>query len=439
MSAELIRRAAALIALGVVIVAGAAVVLGGGPTHTVSVTVPSADSVIEGQEVRAAGLKVGSVASMTPVDGGRAVRLGLEIGDEAWPLPRGSQVEIRFGGTISFDNRYILLTRAPGSRRPIPDGGTIPTKDATVPVEYDRLLETFNPRVRRDVKALLVNGGAASEQAAPDFRRSLREAPPALRQADAVTRDLIHDERALTTLVRSTDSVVEAVDTADPGLGRLVRGAAATFSAVAAEEEGLKSTLEVTPPTLAHTRATLRRADFTLGEAADLTDDLAPGVRELRRIAPPLNSLLRTVADVGPGARVVLRDVRRATPEINPLLARTTQLAPRISSVLGKSVTELKCLRPYTPEVAAFASVWGDFNSATDGKDKYVRANIQNIIPAAGNASPMSSGELAKTFPGLRFGFPRPPGAAAGQPWFLPECGIGVDTLNPFKDPEARP
>jgi len=38
----------------------------------------------------------------------------------------------------------------------------------------------------------------------------------------------------------------------------------------------------------------------------------------------------------------------------------------------------------------------------------------------------------------MTYGFPRPPGTDAGQPWFLPQCGAGPDALDPNKDPEAR-
>jgi hypothetical protein len=52
---------------------------------------------------------------------------------------------------------------------------------------------------------------------------------------------------------------------------------------------------------------------------------------------------------------------------------------------------------------------------------------------------PYASATAVKTFPGLRYAFPRPPGYNADQPWFLPECKAGRDALDPTKDPESRP
>jgi hypothetical protein len=51
---------------------------------------------------------------------------------------------------------------------------------------------------------------------------------------------------------------------------------------------------------------------------------------------------------------------------------------------------------------------------------------------------PYDSGTAAKLFPGLDYAFPRPPGYSAGQPWFLPKCGVTTDALDPSKDPESR-
>jgi ABC-type transporter Mla subunit MlaD len=232
--------------------------------------------------------------------------------------------------------------------------------------------------------------------------------------------------------------VANAVHTADPDLRRLLSGAASTFAAIAGEATALQATLERAPHTFTAVRGTLGRADRTLLAAADLTDRLAPGVEQVRKLAGPLNGVLGTVVNVGPDARSTLDSVRRATPQLNPLLARATQLMPQIGSIGAQTVTQMQCIRPYTPDIVAFFTNWGDFLSPTDGKDKYIRAGVQNLMPAGYNAIGANSGTIAKQFPGLRYAFPRPPGYNAGQPWFLPECGAGPDALDPSKDPEAR-
>jgi len=405
--------------------------------HRVSVVVPSATSVVKGQEVRAAGQAVGAVAGLEPVRGGRAVRIDFRIDDAAWPLPQGSTFELRWGGTISFNNRYFALVR-PRTGAPLADGAMLPASSTRVPVEFEQLLGTFTTEVRRDLRTLLRRGGVALDKAGPQLRRALDSAPAGAEVGQEIIQDLIADERALVTLVRSSDSVVDAVRSADPELRRLIQGAATTFTAVASEARGLQDTLERTPRTLVGARGTLARADRTLLGAADLTDALAPGVDELRSISSPLHRLLDTVVDVGPDARATLATARRSAPDVNGLLARATQLLPQIGSVARKANEQLDCIRPYTPEIAAFASTWGDFLSPSDSKDKYIRANIQQLLPAGHNVQTWNSGQLKTQFPGLEYGFPRPPGEVAGQPWHLPECGAGPNATDPYKDPEGE-
>lgn len=37
---------------------------------------------------------------------------------------------------------------------------------------------------------------------------------------------------------------------------------------------------------------------------------------------------------------------------------------------------------------------------------------------------------------GKSYAMPRPPGLSVGQPWFLPQCGAGPNSINPADDPE---
>jgi ABC-type transporter Mla subunit MlaD len=410
---------------------------GSGSGHAVFVTVPDATNVVVGQWVREGGQIVGHIGSITPVDAGRAVRLRLDVEDSAWPLPRGTAFSLRWGGTVSYDNRYVALTRGPRSGPPLPDKAKLGPSTFTVPVEFDRLLTAFTPAVRSDVRAMFQRGGDAFDAARAPLASALTKAPPALTEANGVIGDLHANTRALDTLVRSTSGVVAAVHAANPDLRSLLSSAATTFDATAAEAQSLRDTLAQAPVTLVSARRALAHADTTLANAGTLAQRLAPGVVEVRRLAPPLNHVLGTVIDVGPDAKATLATARQATPSLNPLLDRVRALSPTFGGIGTQSVHALKCIRPYTPDIVSFFTNWGDFLSATDGRDKYIRATVQQLVPAPMNATSQTSADIAKAFPGLRYAFPRPPGYNAGQIWFLPECGAGPDALNPAKDPES--
>lgn len=433
------------VVLLVVLLAGVAVALAlvlstNGNGYKFSVVTRSATNVAVGQDVRAAGRPVGRVSALEPVEGGRAARVEVEIDDSAGPFPQGTRLALRWGGSISFSNRYLAVMPGPADAPPIPDGGEIPSSDLRVPVELDQVLGTFDKDARRGLKRLIDAGGPAFSRLRPEFGRALDEpAPEAAGELHAVLRDLDADRKALAALVRSTAAVVDAVDRAEPGAGELVSGAGQTFDAVADESRGLEETLRGASGTLATARTTLGRADRTLRSADQVLTRLGPGVDRLREIIPPLTEVLGTVQDVGPSARKTLATAERATPDVIPLLGKARPLMPRLRSIGEQLDEQLNCIRPYTPEIAAFFSNWGDFLNSSDGTDRIHRGAVEFALQLPHNLQFVSSEKLVNSIPGLRYFFPMPPGYLAGQPWFIPECGVGPEALDPSQDPEARP
>src|SRR5258707_741663 len=80
---------------------------GNGSSHRVHVTVPDATAAVSGQMIRASGVPAGSIGSITPVDHGHGARIELNIDNSAWPLPQGTTMTLKWGGTASYSNGYI--------------------------------------------------------------------------------------------------------------------------------------------------------------------------------------------------------------------------------------------------------------------------------------------------------------------------------------------
>lgn len=426
---------AAVVILGVIVIGRA----GGSDGHDVYVTTAKATGAINGQYIRSGGAIVGKVTQVKPVDGGRAARLKLHLDDSAWPLPKGTTIDMRWGGTISLFNRYLLLRRGPDGGAPMAsDGGDFPASALTVPVEYGELLKVFDAKTRANTKQFLDTAGPALDAAGGPLHAALGVTPGAVGEADAVLSTLDTSRADVEALVRSTGQVVSAIQRADPRVGALVQGAGTTMNAIASDVSGLQGTLDRAPGTLRRATATLKRADGTLAAAQQVTDRLGPGVTRLRRIASPLNHLLGTLVDVGPTARATLATAGAAAPDVSEMVHELAGQAPALTSIGKQADVALNCIRPYTPEIGSFGTLWGSALSNSDGRDNYIRAIPTLNLPAPTNAQYNNSAEALKNFPGATYAFPRPPGMQADQPWFLPECGAGKDALDPSKDPEAR-
>ena len=405
--------------------------------HRFSLVVPGTSNVTQGQPVHATGETIGSVDAVDPVDRGRAARITVRIDDEDyWPLPSDSKVEIRLGGTASFSNQYLLVTRGSGDKM-LDDDGELPRKNVEVPVDLEDVLTLLDRPLRADIRELIANGAAGIAEASPPLRRALRRAPSAVRQASHVMSELTQDQEILEGLVVSTGRVVDGVDRSSPDLGALIDGAAQTFDAIGSESVRLEETIETLPAALRQTRATLARADVTLRDVGSLAGDLAPAAEELQRTAAPLSSTLMSLREVTPPAAAALQRSPGAR-KAGRLLFALSDASPALRSTAKRAAAEVACIRPYTPELVLFGTTWGDFISGHDEKDHYLRAQVQSYLPSAVNASPLTPGQLADAFPGLEYGYPRPPGALAGQPWFQPKCGAGRDAIDPHQDQEAQ-
>lgn len=413
----------------------------GGDAHRgrVVLVVDEAASMFEGVPVRASGNHVGSVADARPTGDGRA-RITLDVDDRrVWPLPTDSRFRLRFGGTISTSNRYIEIVRGSAASR-LSDGALIAARNIDVPLEVDALTGTLDDSTQRDLRTLVRRGGGALEQGGPALRRALGPAPDALGEARAVMGGLGADPASLATLVRAADAVTATIEASDPAVGALVEQASGALGAVGAETRALQGTLTRAPAVLRQTQRTLATADDVLRTAGTLTRRVGPGVTEARRLAAPLARILGTVEQTGPDVRTALATLRRAAPDIDGLLGSLRTTAPQLRDVAAESARQLACVRPYAPELAGFFSTWAGFTGQGDKKDKYARITIQTTVPIT-TGMPITTPQLSKLFPGLtaQYAFPRPPGANAGKPWFIPECGVGPDSVDPTKDPEARP
>ncbi|HEX6389778.1 MAG TPA: MlaD family protein [Solirubrobacteraceae bacterium] len=426
------------------LLAGAAVVAlvvgfgGGRREHRVSFVVAEAADLMPGLKVRAAGQHVGEIASLSTVDGGRAARVELKLfDDEVWPLPRDTRLRLRFGGTIAYSQRYVDLRRGTATGPAIPEGGAIARANVEVPVEFDELFGTFGPRTRENLRATIDAAGRALAPAAAPIRDALPPLAGLVEQGRGVFADVGADRSALATLVRSSDRIVSAAHRATPGLSPLLRDASTTFAALGGGASDMRRLLARLPSTLTSARTTLRRADTTLATATQVTSRLRPGVERLIDITPPLRRALGTLVAVAPDARAALATARRAAPDLTGLLNRATALMPDVTSVGEQAAPQLRCVRPYAPEIAGWASTWTGFLALGDGKDKYAR--LFNSIYPFPNDTPFGIPTASKLVPGsfASYAFPRPPGANAGQPWFQPECGVTAAGLDPAKNPEA--
>jgi phospholipid/cholesterol/gamma-HCH transport system substrate-binding protein len=111
-----------------------------GQTKTYTAEFTDASGLVEGDNVRIAGVRVGRVDSLE-LDGARAaVTFSVEA---ARPVFQNTRVEIRYQNLIG--QRYVALVPGAGPAAPLPDGATIPVARTQPSFDLSALFNGFQP------------------------------------------------------------------------------------------------------------------------------------------------------------------------------------------------------------------------------------------------------------------------------------------------------
>ena len=434
----MLARIAAVVGVVVLLGAGALIIKRvalGGDGHTLRAGFDSVVQITEGQDVRLAGRKVGKVDEVTLVDGQPV--LDLRISDSAaWPLPRGTSARIRYGSTTSYLLRYVELLPGKPSAPDLEDDAMLARAENITPFELDRAYRIFRGGTKKDASQLLGRLGRTFGNRKRELRRGLRAAPGGLDESAGLLGELSSNEASLRTLVRSGDRTLGALAARDRDLRGLISNAAETFDEFAEHTEAQQQALERAPEAFDTTTTTLARLDTSLDRLDGLVTDLKPATGPLRTFARESRGAFAELRSVAPLATTTLRTGTETAPGIRRLLDRGTPFLPRFGNVLTQVDPMLDCFRPYGPEITGFVSTWAGFAKNYDTDGHYARsfsiATNANILPGTA-----SNSEQVVAATELEYAMPRPPGLNAGNPWFLPQCGAGPDSLDASKDPEG--
>ena len=120
------------------------------PTTTVKVRVANGANLVEGNEVRSGGSRIGVVTAMRPVrleDGSTGAELTLELDRAHGDLPKDSTLRIRPRSALGL--KYVEVTKGT-SRENFRSGDTVPSSQAAAATEFDEVFGA--PCLRRRVR-----------------------------------------------------------------------------------------------------------------------------------------------------------------------------------------------------------------------------------------------------------------------------------------------
>jgi phospholipid/cholesterol/gamma-HCH transport system substrate-binding protein len=337
-------------------VAGWMLLRGGGGGYTVSITLPNANQLVKGNQVKVGGVTVGTVDELKLTGDGRA-RIVLTISDDGLaPLPKGTKATIRSTSLSGIASRYVALTLT-DNKEEIEDGGSIPDADVRAQVDLDEVLNTLDPQTQKDL-AESTRAGARifDDGAAKLMNEGLHKLNPALSQAGITESEILRDQAQFEKFLVQSAQVVEAVASRSDEIPTLVSGAHATMQAVANQSDHLESSLSKLPPTL-------RQTNTTLVDLRSAIADLRPTVRLAQPVAPLLTDFLTDLQPTARQARPVLADLRNTIDSggntdllgvlngLGPVADKGVPAMKSAVSTVEDALPVVRELRPYTPDL----------------------------------------------------------------------------------------
>jgi virulence factor Mce-like protein len=257
-------------------------------TYNLTATVPNADALVKGNEVRIGGVRVGIVKSVVPVqyqDGRVAAKLSLSLDKSAEPLPVDSTITIRPKSALGL--KFLQIT--PGnSSQGFAAGDTIPvTASKPEPVDIDQFFSMFDKPTREAIRQNLAGFGNALAGRGPQLneaigslRRLAVNGEPVLRTIVEPSTDFAGFWRALEDLSATVAPVAETQASLFVALDR-------TFGAFArVSRPYIQETIEKGPPTLDAVNADLPAVRPFFRDSARFFTALKPGAKALGETSP---------------------------------------------------------------------------------------------------------------------------------------------------------
>lgn len=270
---------------------------GGGREYTAMFT--DATSLNKGDDVRMAGVKVGTVSSIDVSDN-RLAKVDFTVGDDV-TLRSGSTATLRFRNLVG--QRYIALTPGDPTHHVLQAGYTYPTGRTRPALDLTELFNGFQPLFKMlnpdDVNKL-------SAQIIAVFQGEGATVDGLLSSTASLTSTLADRDQVIGDLITNLSSVLKTVnarsgelDTTITTLQQLVTGLASDRKTIGSTLSGLGALTSSVAGLLKHTRKPLKGSIDSLGTLSDNLADHEAVLDRFFRTLPDKFDRIGRIASYG--------------------------------------------------------------------------------------------------------------------------------------------
>jgi ABC-type transporter Mla subunit MlaD len=352
-----VKRLAAI--FGALACAAVVAVLGTGAsqndgTYRVRAIFDSAFSVISGEDVKVAGVKVGKIETLevTP-DNKAAIVLAI---DKPGFADFRSDASCRIRPQSLIGEKFVECTptqpraageKAPPALRTIPDGQPgagqhlLPVRNTERTVDIDLINNILRLPFRERFSILLSEFGSGLAGNGQALNSAIRRADPALKETDKVLQLLASQNKVLANLASEGDQVLAPLAARRTQVADFVVKAGDVAQATADRRTDLQRTFARLPEFLRQLRPTMVRLGSFSDQAAPVVEDLGAEAPALSRFAKALGPFSQAgvpaIRSLGDAAKIGKDAVPKTLPitkEVRGLAAAAKPLGTNLRATL---------------------------------------------------------------------------------------------------------
>jgi ABC-type transporter Mla subunit MlaD len=314
-----------VLAIAVVLAAaGAVVVFGAGAgdssgDYKVRAIFQNAFSLVPGEDVKIAGVKVGKIESLdvTPDHQAAVVLAITRPGFE--DFRQDAECTIRPQGLIGERFVECMPTQAhpagqkpPGELKVIPDGQPgagqrlLGVQNTSRPVDIDLVNNIMQLPFRQRLGILLNEFGTGLAARGGDLRQVIRNADPALKSTDKVLQLLASQNQVLADLARDSDASLAPLARDRRHVANFIDKANTVAQATAERRSEFEQQFAKLPAFLRQLRPTMQRL-------SGLSDQATPVLTDLHTVAPQVSRFITALGPFSSSATVSLKSLGDAT------------------------------------------------------------------------------------------------------------------------------
>jgi phospholipid/cholesterol/gamma-HCH transport system substrate-binding protein len=343
----------ALASAAVIAIVGTGAKDSGSSPYKVRAIFDSAFSVIQGEDVKVAGVKVGKIDGLEVTPDNKAAVV-LEIDKAGFDdFRRDATCQIRPQSLIG--EKFVECTptqpRPAGTPEPpplrvVPQGRPgagqhlLPVTNTLHTVDLDLLNNIMRLPIRERFSIVLSELGTGLAGNGQSLNQVIRRADPALKETDKVINILASQNKVLAKLARDGDTVLAPLAQRRAQVADFIVRAGDVNQATADRRADLERTFQRLPKFLSELRPTMVRLGAFADQASPVTEDLGAEAPALTRLAKALTPFakqsipsirsLGQAADVGkvaiPKTLPITKDVRALAGEAKPLASNAKTL-----------------------------------------------------------------------------------------------------------------